>query len=63
MERVGGVLIGGVMCTNLGGGKGSGRNTPLPKLQGSEKQVAWAEDIRKGKLDYLAENEKKCTVL
>lgn len=40
-----------------GGGKGSGKMTisskNLPALQGSEKQIAWAEDIRKNYIEHI----------
>lgn len=46
----------GSYATRSGGGGGaSGRidTNSLPKLEGSEKQVAWAEDIRKNYVNWL----------
>ena len=33
-----------------GGGGGSAQNAPMPELTGSEKQIAWAENIRQNAL-------------
>lgn len=37
-------------------------NTPLP-LKGSEKQIAWAENIRKKAMDFVRENQDAIDVL
>lgn len=45
-----------------GGGGGSAMSASMPTLSGSEKQVAWAEDIRSGALksvDTLVANAKE----
>lgn len=48
------------MCTNMGGiGITSGLSGgSLPKLQGSEKQVNWAENIRDSALETIAQGYK-----
>ena len=41
-----------------GRGSSSGNISKLPKLEGSEKQVKWATDIRKNTLDRIKEINK-----